>query len=254
MNWKNFLIHANLLSFLSAPILCECEDDSVRAAYPIATRQQFDLRKQNTTERSGKAPAIPVTQEDLEKVQIGPIPIKPVTSTAPTASISIQKNTTRRDFAYILDRSNSNVLVREKTKKTGALPRKQDGRRRYNNRLAKMKPTLPFKKPTDGPIVKKYGVQPLKEGVEISSKSKVVRASMSGIVIYCGNQLTDYKTLVIVKHTNGFLTIYGHLCKVFVKSGQQLKTGQKIGTVKSKLYFEIRDKKKHLNPKKYLDF
>ena len=68
----------------------------------------------------------------------------------------------------------------------------------------------------------------------------------------------------MVKHSNGYKTRYAHLYKMYVKPGQRVKQGQKIGAVgstgyvrksgkdASHLHFEIYSNGKHVNPLKYL--
>lgn len=86
-----------------------------------------------------------------------------------------------------------------------------------------------------------------------------VKSSRDGQVIFAGWR-TGYGRLVIVKHSGGLRTWYGHLSKITVTPGQKVKRGQLVGRVGSTgistgphLHFEVRDRfGNSLNPKKFL--
>ena len=83
-------------------------------------------------------------------------------------------------------------------------------------------------------------------------------AASSGKVVYSGNGLAGYGNLIIVKHSEQFLSAYAHNKRLFVKEGGEVKLGEKIaelgrsGTTEPKLHFEIRYKGKPVDPLKYL--
>jgi murein DD-endopeptidase MepM/ murein hydrolase activator NlpD len=92
-------------------------------------------------------------------------------------------------------------------------------------------------------------------GVDIaSSEGKTVRASRWGTVLYAGEE-NGYGKLVILQHELGYYTLYGHLENIRVAAGENVETGQAIGTVGTTgrttgphLHFEIRREGKQLNP------
>jgi lipoprotein NlpD len=97
------------------------------------------------------------------------------------------------------------------------------------------------------------------KGIEISGKKgNQVLAAADGKVVYTGNALRGYGQLVIIKHSESFLSAYAHNQAVFVKEQQWVKAGQKIasmgntGTDKVKLRFEVRYRGKSVDPLKYL--
>lgn len=73
-----------------------------------------------------------------------------------------------------------------------------------------------------------------------------VRAAASGRVVYTGSGLLGYGQLVIVKHSETYLSAYGHTEAVAVREGQAVGAGQRIATMgagpqgEPVLYFEIR--------------
>jgi len=85
-----------------------------------------------------------------------------------------------------------------------------------------------------------------------------VRAAASGEVVYSGNGLLGYGNLVIITHTDRYLSAYAHNRKLLVKEGQKISRGQQIaemgrsGVDEIKLHFEIRRDGQSVNPMKYL--
>jgi len=73
-----------------------------------------------------------------------------------------------------------------------------------------------------------------------------------------GGGLLGYGKLVIVNHSETYLSAYAHNHKILVKAGDHVKLGQKIaelgetGTKRPMLHFEIRKNGKPVNPLIYL--
>jgi murein DD-endopeptidase MepM/ murein hydrolase activator NlpD len=85
--------------------------------------------------------------------------------------------------------------------------------------------------------------------------TKIMAAGKGEVIVakYYGG----YGNCVIVDH-NGKWTIYGHMSKISVKEGQQVKTGQKLGEVGSTgdstgnhLHYEVRVNSEPVDPLKY---
>jgi murein DD-endopeptidase MepM/ murein hydrolase activator NlpD len=96
-------------------------------------------------------------------------------------------------------------------------------------------------------------------GVDISaSPGTPVRATADGVVSHSGwTQHSGY--LVVLEHGCGFSTIYAHNKKNTVKMGQTVKRGEVIAYVGSTgkstgphVHYEVWEKGKNVNPKKYL--
>ena len=65
--------------------------------------------------------------------------------------------------------------------------------------------------------------------------------------------------LIIIQHSDGWMTVYAHMDSLSVRRGAHVKVGQKIGAVgqtgkvdKPQLHFEIRKGTKAYNPIQYL--
>lgn len=97
------------------------------------------------------------------------------------------------------------------------------------------------------------------KGLDIGGKSgDAIVAAADGRVVYAGAGLRGYGNLVILKHSNTFLTAYAHNRALLVKEDQTVRRGQKIAEMGStdsdrvKLHFEIRRQGKPVDPARYL--
>lgn len=97
------------------------------------------------------------------------------------------------------------------------------------------------------------------KGIDIAGTLNTpVLAAADGKVMYSGTGIRGYGKLVILKHSNAFLSAYAHNQNILVKEGQEVKKGQKIAEMGSsdtdqvKLHFEIRKQGKPVDPSKLL--
>ena len=83
-------------------------------------------------------------------------------------------------------------------------------------------------------------------------------AAAAGRVTYTGNGIPGMGKLVVIKHDNGFITVYAHNRDILVKEQQTVRRGQKIAEVGStdadrpKLHFQIRKGSAAVDPMRYL--
>ncbi|MBM9548075.1 M23 family metallopeptidase [Leptospira sp. 201903074] len=92
-------------------------------------------------------------------------------------------------------------------------------------------------------------------GIDLAAEQgSDVFSSMDGEVIFKGKQ-GGYGNLIIIKHSLGYETRYGHLFDFNINLGQKVKKGQKIGEVGQTgratgphLHFEIRRNSKRERP------
>lgn len=120
--------------------------------------------------------------------------------------------------------------------------------------------------PTDGVISDTYGTRQGKhKGIDIAGRiNSPITAVDDGIVgkSYYSN---TYGHVVFINHPNNFVTVYAHLNNRLVKEGQEIKQGERIGTMGRTgqstgvhLHFETHqvewtfDKKNALNPEMML--
>jgi len=98
------------------------------------------------------------------------------------------------------------------------------------------------------------------QGIDISSPlGTPVKASSSGTVLYSGNTIRGYGNLIILRHSEEFVTLYAHNQINLVEEGLRVERGQIIGKVGQTgrasgphLHFEIRRNNKALNPLEFL--
>jgi len=112
--------------------------------------------------------------------------------------------------------------------------------------------------PANGPVLAGFE-EGRNKGLSIGGKAgDPVVASADGRVVYAGSSLRGYGNLVIVKHSDVFLTAYAHNQALLVKEDQAVRRGQKIAEMGStdaervQLHFEIRRQGKPVDPAKLL--
>lgn len=117
--------------------------------------------------------------------------------------------------------------------------------------------------PVKGRLISAFGPKAgglYNDGINISVKEgESVKASASGTVVYADDKLEGYGNLVIIKHSNGYITAYAHNKELLVHKGDDVSQGDEIaisgrtGNVTvSQLHFGIRKGKKPVNPEQYL--
>ena len=117
--------------------------------------------------------------------------------------------------------------------------------------------------PVIGKVVSKFGSvgEGLQnDGINIAvKKGTTVKAAENGVVAYAGNELKGLGNLLLIKHADGWLTVYAHNDALSVSRGDKVSRGQKIAVVgrtgnvsTDQLHFEVRKGTKALDPLKYL--
>lgn len=78
-----------------------------------------------------------------------------------------------------------------------------------------------------------YHVRKFHKGIDFSAdKGTAIQATGDGEVITAGKD-GGYGNCVIIRHGYGYETLYGHMSKIEVKTGQRIKRGQLIGLIGS---------------------
>lgn len=114
--------------------------------------------------------------------------------------------------------------------------------------------------PSNGILIGKFSSNgSLNKGIDIAGDlGQPVLAASDGSVVYAGSGLRGYGELVIIKHSDTYVSAYGHNRRLLVREGQQVKVGQIIaemgstGTDRVKLHFEIRRQGKPVDPMEFL--
>ena len=95
----------------------------------------------------------------------------------------------------------------------------------------------------------------LHKGIDFSSpQGTPIQATGDGEVIKAGSN-SGYGNCVIINHSYGYETLYGHMYKITVTAGQKVKKGQQIGIVGSTgsstgphCHYEVHLNGKEINP------
>ncbi len=116
-----------------------------------------------------------------------------------------------------------------------------------------------WQRPVPGRVSRHFNEAALFKGIDLQVQpGQAVEAAGPGLVVYAGNGLRGYGELIIVKHSEEYLSAYAHNRKILVREGQTVKGGQKISEAggdpanRRRLYFEIRRDGKPVNPLQYL--
>ncbi len=182
--------------------------------------------------------------------------IKPVlTGDLNPEKIDSIRNQTQQNF---IDESKLNA-----TKEDSLFRQKIDRATRYalqNNNNNGIK--IVFFSPLNGSISQQFDPDSKHFAVDIVAKTGTpVRATADGTVIFSG-WTTDTGYVLIVKHTNNYMSVYKHNGNLLKTQGDFVKSGEAIATVGSSgelstgphLHFELWSGGYALNPTNFIDF
>jgi len=117
--------------------------------------------------------------------------------------------------------------------------------------------------PVDGTVVRRFGPGKSGErndGIKIAVPvSTPIRATADGVVAYAGDGIAALGGLVIVRHGNGWTSVYGHASKLLVQRGQSVRRGQTVALSgdtgfadRPELHFELRKGRTPVDPQSQL--
>ena len=114
--------------------------------------------------------------------------------------------------------------------------------------------------PTQGKVLSTYSAKQLdRRGIDIAGTlGQSVQAVANGKVVYSGNGLAGYGNLIIIKHSNIYLSAYAYNQERLVKEGMTVTAGKEIAkmgkhkTGVARLHFQIRKNGKPVDPLQFL--
>ena len=116
-----------------------------------------------------------------------------------------------------------------------------------------------FTWPLTGTVAERFGPTGegrVNRGIEITAPSgSDIRAAADGTVAFVGNGgSAGYGGLILVRHGDGWISVYGRAAQATVARGQTVTAGQTIGSIgdDAKLHFELRRNRSAVDPVKYL--
>ncbi|MBR4475275.1 MAG: peptidoglycan DD-metalloendopeptidase family protein [Alphaproteobacteria bacterium] len=205
-----------------------------------------------------------------------PSETKPVkTESAPATKQTDKPKTEQKQSAKPGQKQTEKQPVKQATKQAQKPAQKADKKQPTQNPKAKpttaaaKKPAIMarsssrFSWPVRGKILSNYGAKTnglFNDGINIGAvRGSSVLAAENGVVAYAGNEVKGMGNLVIIQHSDGWMTVYAHMDSMLVRRGSRVGVGQKIGTVgqtgkvdKPQLHFEVRKGTKAYNPIQYL--
>ena len=120
-------------------------------------------------------------------------------------------------------------------------------------------PGAPFVAPVEGRIA--HGYQPTgrdkNEGLDFATAAgATVVAAGDGTIALVSDTLGGLGTIVLIRHSNDLMTVYGRVADVTVAKGDTVSQGQSIGKVApadpSIMHFEVRVGTESVDPTRYL--
>ena len=128
---------------------------------------------------------------------------------------------------------------------------------REEPRLLESQP-LQFAWPVKGKVLAGFA-EPRRKGIDIDGKlGDPVGAAAAGRVTYVGSGIPGLGKLVVIRHDQGYITVYAHNKDILVKEQQSVTRGQKIAELgasdaeRPKLHFQIRKGAAAVDPLLYL--
>jgi murein DD-endopeptidase MepM/ murein hydrolase activator NlpD len=207
----------------------------------LDTSAKLRLGMKLTVPGAKSAAAAPVVQPAAPVQQLAAVApaTKPLTTAAPQQSARLAQATTN-----VEEKPTAEAPVVKPGEATGALPT--------------------FRWPVRGKVITSYGAKTngkANDGINLAvPEGTPVKAAEDGVVAYSGNELKGYGNLVLVRHSNGYVTAYAHASELMVKRGDTIKRGQIIaksgqsGEVGSpQLHFEIRKGSSPVDPLQFLN-
>lgn len=165
------------------------------------------------------------------------------------ATVKNTKTGTKKQTSKTATKTTSGVETKKATKRT--------------TKTLAARSASKFSWPLRGKILSGFGSKPnglVNDGINIAgTKGAKVMAAENGFVAYAGNEVKGMGNLIIIQHSDGFMTVYAHMDTMSVRRGATVVVGQKIGTVgqsgkvdRPQLHFEIRKGTRAYNPVNYL--
>lgn len=124
-------------------------------------------------------------------------------------------------------------------------------------------PTLRLTRPVQGEVAIGFnkGAGPSRnDGVDFAARAgSPVVAAADGEVALVSQSLSGLGTIILVRHPDEYLTVYGRVDGVSVKKGDTVRSGQRIGVVSNagapaepRMHFEVRRGAESLDPMLFL--
>ncbi len=222
-------------------------NNGLNAPYTIYPGQVLNLNLAKKTTTSQKTDLSNKSQTKVVTAAAKPVVKQPVSTVskqpAQTASVANKPVDQPKKTAYseTTNQQKNNTVV---NKPESTLPKK----------------VYKWHWPVKGKLISRFSAtEQGNKGIKIAgSRGDRIKAAADGRVVYAGNALRGYGNLVIIKHSDDYLSAYAHADTILVKEKQFVTAGQTVanmgstGTNQVMLHFEIRYHGQSVDPLKYL--
>jgi murein DD-endopeptidase MepM/ murein hydrolase activator NlpD len=198
----------------------------------------------------GKVAAVPPQRIETREVKVTPIPVNPKPG-----------NTARPDAKASQKDAIPRVRVENGAAEKGTAEAKQPERPTPAPQAEVGKFRWPVR--GNGRLIVGYGKRPdgtHNDGINLAVPHGTdIFAVESGKVAYAGSELKGYGNLILIRHSNKWVSAYAHADQILVRSGDEVKKGQviakagKTGSVdQPQLHFELRQDSRPVDPLPHL--
>ena len=230
---RRFSKIAALLALCLAPLVTACTPDTPETQLSWGVNDRAPVRRASIPVKTARAdsPRVYVYQDPSDEITAPPVP-------TPRPAYRPASTRTAQVYEYRDD-------VREPPADKSPAPG-----------------NVAFAWPVNGTVIAGFGATrngERNDGIYIAaSRNAPIRAAASGTVNYA-DSLKGYGNLVLIKHSNGYVTAYAHADRLLVARGDFVVKGQVIGyagqtgdVTSPQVHFEIRNGTTPVNPERYL--
>jgi murein DD-endopeptidase MepM/ murein hydrolase activator NlpD len=211
---------------------------------------------------------------DPTRLRIGQVLYLPKGGKAPTSVAASAKKSTAPDVHVVKTTTIAAPGQKSQTSKPQAAPAASSDEEVTGGQNPKVASTqrLPapepmsgnsFRWPVQGRIISEFGTKPdggHNDGINVAVPlGTSVKAAENGVVAYAGDELKGYGNLVLVRHSNNWVSAYAHNEEILVKRGDQVRRGQVIAKAgrtgqvnQPQLHFELRKGSRPVDPTKFM--
>jgi murein DD-endopeptidase MepM/ murein hydrolase activator NlpD len=254
--------------------------DKVRAASHSASEQTYKVQAGDTptsiAQKTGVSVKALIARNDLKppRLKVGQVLYLPKGGKAPApAAVAAAKKSAAPDVHVV------KTTAIKPPEKPQASPKQQAAAASSDeeviggqNRQVASNQQLPapepmsgnsFRWPVQGRIISEFGTKPdggHNDGINVAVPlGTSVKAAENGVVAYAGDELKGYGNLVLVRHSNNWVSAYAHNEEILVKRGDQVRRGQVIAKAgrsgqvnQPQLHFELRKGSRPVDPTKFM--
>ena len=155
------------------------------------------------------------------------------------------------------------ITLENKPKKETSLAKenKAENEIKNDNKYKNQDSVLKFIRPVDGEILRKYNptsVSNKNEGIDFSAEQGTpIKSAAAGVVALISEPVGGLGKIILIKHKDSIISIYGRVKDIKVAKGDRIIPGQVIGSVEKSskdeekqnyLHFELRKGTESLDP------